>query len=177
MILGAVRQLRRWYLASRRPVAYARSIGVTVGERCRFLGLRPGTFGSEPYLVHIGNHVTITGGVQFITHDGGVWIFRDEHPALDVIAPITVEDNVFIGIRAVIMPGVRIGRDSVVGAGAVVTRDVPPGSVVAGVPARVIRTVDQYRTSALARGIPSKPLAADAKRRLLESLFPSTASE
>jgi len=62
-------------------------------------------FGSEPYLVRLGDHVSITAGVKFISHDGGVWVFRDRFPELDVFGPITVGSNVFIGINALIMPG------------------------------------------------------------------------
>lgn len=54
-------------------------------------------------------------------------------------APVVIEDDSDIGINAVILPGVRVGRGAVVGAGAVVTEDVPPYAVVAGVPARVLR--------------------------------------
>jgi maltose O-acetyltransferase len=57
--------------------------------------------------------------------------------------PTTIEDDVWIGTRAIVMPGLRIGRGAIIGAGAVVTRDVPPYVVVAGVPARVIRHRDQ----------------------------------
>ena len=56
-------------------------------------------------------------------------------------APITVADNVWLGGGAIVCPGVAIGRDSVIGAGAVVTRDVPAGVVAAGVPARVLREI------------------------------------
>jgi maltose O-acetyltransferase len=54
-------------------------------------------------------------------------------------APITVEDNVWLGARVLVMPGVTIGKDSCVGAGSVVTSDVAPRTLVAGVPARLIR--------------------------------------
>jgi acetyltransferase-like isoleucine patch superfamily enzyme len=54
-------------------------------------------------------------------------------------APITIHTNVWIGAAATILPGVSIGADSVVAAGAVVTRDVPPATLVAGVPAKVIK--------------------------------------
>ena len=63
-----------------------------------------------------------------------------EPPSAD---PVVIEDDVLIGANAVILEGVRVGRDSVVAAGAVVTKDVPPGSVVAGQPARVIKEVDE----------------------------------
>jgi len=61
--------------------------------------------------------------------------------ALDV-RPVVIEDRVWIGARAVILKGVRIGHDSVVGAGSIVTRSVPPRTVVAGQPARVIRSLE-----------------------------------
>ena len=53
--------------------------------------------------------------------------------------PIVIEDNVWIGARSVVLPGVTIGHDSVVGIGSVVTRDVAPRTVVVGVPAKVVR--------------------------------------
>jgi serine acetyltransferase len=56
------------------------------------------------------------------------------------VAPVTIEDNVWIGAKVTVVAGVRIGQDSVIGANAVVTHDIPPGSVAVGVPARVIRT-------------------------------------
>jgi maltose O-acetyltransferase len=54
-------------------------------------------------------------------------------------APIKIEDDVWVGFQAIILPGVTIGRGSIVGAGAVVTKDVPPYTVVVGVPARPLR--------------------------------------
>lgn len=59
--------------------------------------------------------------------------------------PIVIEDNVWLGGGAIVLAGVTVGRDSVVGAGAVVTRDVPPGVVVTGSPARVIRRLHEGR--------------------------------
>ncbi len=58
-------------------------------------------------------------------------------------APITIGDNCFIGMHSIIMPGVSVGDNSIVGAGSVVTHDVPPNSVVAGNPAKVIKSVDE----------------------------------
>lgn len=130
------------------PVKYARSIGVNVGERTSLMTWR---FGSEPWLINIGDHVRITSNVRFITHDGGSWVFRENEKYKDVkkFGKIDIKDNCFIGNNVVLMPDITVGPNSVVGAGAVVTKDVPPGTVVAGVPAKVIMTVEEYAEKSL----------------------------
>lgn len=150
------------------PVRYARAVGVKVGEHCKLISTN---FGSEPYLITLGNRVEVTAGVRFITHDGGVWVFRDEVPSVDVFGPIVVEDHAFIGVNAVIMPGVRIGPRALVAAGAVVTRDVAAGQIVAGTPAKVIGEVDDYKRRAMTKSLGTKGLGADQKRRVLERHF------
>ena len=148
-------------------VGYARHIGVTVGKDCRLISTN---FGSEPYLVTLGDHVSATA-TQFITHDGAVWVFRAKEPDIDVIAPITVGNNVFIGAGAIILPGVAIGDNVIVGAGAVVTKGIPSDSVAAGVPARVIGTIDEYWTSICPRLLHTKNLVPKDKRRFLMRHF------
>ena len=103
-------------------------------------------FGSEPYMIEIGNHVRINSGVQFVTHDGGVWIFRQKEDTKDVdlFVRINVGNNVHIGTNSIIMPGVTIGDNVVVGCGAIVTHNIPDNSIAVGVPARVIENVEQY---------------------------------
>ncbi|MEV6873241.1 acyltransferase [Amycolatopsis sp. NPDC051128] len=172
MILNrAVSALYRQYLIKRDPVAYARRLGVTVGPGCWFPGFQAETFGSEPYLVSLGRRVAVASGVQFVTHDGGPWVLREEFPDVDVVAPITVGDDVMLGSRAIVMPGVTIGSQVVVGAGSVVTKDVPDGVVVAGVPARVICDLDDYRTRVLAKAIHTGTLPPAAKRAVLREKF------
>ncbi|KNB50653.1 sugar O-acetyltransferase [Streptomyces caatingaensis] len=90
--------------------------------------------------ISIGNGVMIAPKVSLIT--GGHPLPLAERREYLSFAPITIEDDVWIGTAAVIMQGVTIGAGAVVAAGAVVTRDVPAGTVVAGVPARVIKTID-----------------------------------
>jgi len=68
---------------------------------------------------------------------------EDRIQGWEVAKPIVIEDNVWLGGAAVLLPGVRIGRNAVVGAGAVVTRSVPANTIVAGNPARVIRELEQ----------------------------------
>jgi acetyltransferase-like isoleucine patch superfamily enzyme len=127
-----------------------KSQGLQVADDCRFHGVPD--FGSEPYLISIGKHVAIAPEVAFITHDGGTYVFREQERYRKVIKYgwITVHDNCVIGQRSIILPGVTIGPNSVVAAGSVVTRSVPPGYLVAGNPAKPVMTVGQYAEWSLA---------------------------
>lgn len=115
-----------------------------MGENCEIAGSV--SFGSEPYLITLGDNVKITFRCQFITHDGGLYVLRNNGyaPKSYKYAPINVGNNVFMGREVIIMPGVKIGNNCVVGARAVVTKDIPDNTVVAGVPARKICSVEEY---------------------------------
>lgn len=126
------------------PVGYARSVGVKLGENVQFYGAKSGMFGSEPWLISIGNNCYITAGVQFVNHDGGTLILRKEVPNLEWTAPICIGDDVYIGMRTIILPNVSIGSRCIIGAGSVVSKNVPDNSVFAGVPARRICSTDEY---------------------------------
>jgi acetyltransferase-like isoleucine patch superfamily enzyme len=106
------------------------SIGRTVfiGADCAFTGHAPITIADEVMIAHKVNLVTAGHPVE-----------PDKRRSYITAAPITVDTNVWIGAAATVLPGVTIGADSVVAAGAIVTHDVPPATVVAGVPASVIR--------------------------------------
>lgn len=127
-------------------------------------------FGSEPYLITIGDHTRINKNVQFITHDGSLWVIRHLYPEYkdaDLIKPIKVGSNVQIGNNVIILPGVTIGDNCIIGAGAVVTRDVPDNSVAVGVPARVIESIDEYVQKNKDAFTHSKGLSYDEKKKLI----------
>lgn len=92
--------------------------------------------------VQIGNHVMIGPGVQIYTAAHHLQA-EIRNQGCEIATTIVIEENVWIGGSAILLPGVKIGRNSVVGAGAVVTRDVPANTVVGGNPARVIREIEQ----------------------------------
>jgi acetyltransferase-like isoleucine patch superfamily enzyme len=169
-----LRALADYVHIRRDPVRFARKLGVGVGENCRLIEVSRETFGSEPWLISLGDHVTVTNGVRFITHDGGVWVFRDTYPDLDVFGPIRVGSNVFLGVNTLILPGVHVGDGSVIGAGSVVTNDISPASVAAGVPARPIKDISVYERRALERGVHIRSWSIDKKRQFLVDCWSDT---
>ncbi len=106
--------------------------GVTIGDRTR---VQSHTFVCD--MVSIGNDVFVGHGVMFINDT------MPPQPDRSVWRGTTIEDGASIGSNATLLP-VRIGKNAVVGAGAVVTKDVPAGAIVAGNPARVLRYREGY---------------------------------
>lgn len=110
---------------------------VIIGDHTR-VGLHNTIIGP----VEIGSHVNLAQGITVtaLNHN-----FSDANKRIDEqgvsTSPVTIEDDVWIGANAVILPGVTIGEHCVVAAGAIVTKDVPPHSLVAGVPAKVIKKI------------------------------------
>jgi acetyltransferase-like isoleucine patch superfamily enzyme len=152
-----------------RASLYGRKLGIKFGNDVRITG-RP-NWGSEPYLIEIGNHVSITQRVTFHTHDGGVWVFRDEYPNIDVFGKIVVGNNVFIGANVELLPGITIGDNVVIGAGSVVTKNIPDNVVVVGVPAKIIKSIDEYKKSSLDKSIQTKNLSPKEKKKVVIEYF------
>lgn len=153
-----------WHILAS-PEKEARHLGVKIGEKC-LISTR--YWSSEPYLISIGNNVQITDCVSFHTHGGGNCI-RKEHPDFDAFGKITIEDWVYIGAWSHIMPGVTIGEGSLVAAGSVVTKSVPPGVVVGGTPAKYICSIDDYINRNIKYSI-GKRLTSNEKRDVLLSM-------
>lgn len=163
-------------------VKIARSIGVRFTaqpgqEKCRILNDPMAVFGSEPYMITLGEHVEITSGVRFIPHDGAVWCLRymdKRFEKIDLFRPIRVGSNVFFGNNAIILPGVTIGDNVIVAAGAVVTKDIPSNSVAAGVPARVIKSLSDYAENVLcdSGALETGKLSAKEKKQRIMAMRP-----
>jgi acetyltransferase-like isoleucine patch superfamily enzyme len=145
---------------------YRRVLGMRIGEGATLLmdlylyirGRGPGTRdrGSGQPGITIGRRSVINqqccldgrGGLtigDYVSISPGVWILTDSHDMHDpnfgeILAPVTIGDHAWIGSRAMILPGVTVGEGAVVAAGAVVTGNVEPYTVVGGVPARPIGT-------------------------------------
>lgn len=122
--------------------------GFVYGENCKFAGAP--LIASEPYLVKLGNHVSVSGEVLFITHDGSSWILREfdeEMYGAIKFGPIIVGNNVFLGARSTILPNVTIGDNVIVGTSSLVNKDLESNFVYAGVPAKKIMSIQEYKES------------------------------
>lgn len=145
---------------------------------------------TDPAYTRLGRNVSLSGCTLF-GHDGVVNMLRTAYGGtLDRVGRIDIRDNVFIGHQAMVMPGVTIGPDAVVAAGSVVTRDVPPGCVVGGVPAKVIgRTQDlhaalaaqtqqlPWRELVTGRDDPRAPASAELQAQRVQHFFNKTSLE
>ena len=116
-------------------IKYLKKEGVKIGENCH---LDTMSFSTEPYLVEIGNHVGISAGTVFITHDAGIRCFQEEFPDDDIFGKITIGNNVFIGINCTLLPNTIIGDNCIIGAGSVVRGRFPDNSVIIGNPAKIL---------------------------------------
>jgi acetyltransferase-like isoleucine patch superfamily enzyme len=111
-----------------------------IGEHC---SIQVNAIITDPAYTRLGNNVRLTGCTLF-GHDGSVnMLNRAFGLRLDRVGKIDIRDNVFVGHGAIILPGVTIGPNAIVAAGSLVNRDVPPGSIVAGAPARVVGDIER----------------------------------
>lgn len=136
----------------KKPYIYEKMLNLKIGKNCEIHGNV--YFGSEPWLIEIGDNVRLTDNVRFITHDGGVWVLRNlsnDFKKANIFGKIKVGNNVHIGINTIILPNVSIGNNCIIGVSSVVTKDIPDYSVAAGVPCKVIKTIDEYKDKNLKR--------------------------
>ena len=119
----------------RRNVLYA------MGDHC---SVQTNVTFTDPKYVRLGNNVRLSGCILF-GHDGSVNMLNRAYGCLiDRVGKIDLRDNVFIGHGAIVLPGVTVGPNAIVAAGSVVNRDVPPNTIVGGVPARPVTELGAY---------------------------------
>ena len=154
-------------------VAYARYLGVKIGNNCQILDNPKRVFGTEPWLIKLGDHVEITSGVRFVNHEGAIWCLRgfdDRFNEFDYFEPIIVGNNVLLGLDSLIMPGVKIGNNVIVAAHSVVTKDIPDDTVVAGLPAKPISKIGDFVEKFKKRELfPTKNMTAIQKKEYLQN--------
>jgi acetyltransferase-like isoleucine patch superfamily enzyme len=127
-------------------VNYLKKKGCDIGEGTYFFDpINTNIDVSRIGLLKIGKYCKITSGVHILTHDYSRSVIRLKYKQIINGAKFTsIGENVFIGLRSIILPGVTIGDNVVIAAGSVVVKDVPANSVIGGNPARVISTLDNF---------------------------------
>lgn len=142
---------------------FAKFSGVKMGRNCK-IGTKK--LGSEPYLISIGNDFYTSSNIQFITHDGSINVLRNcykEYKTADLFGRISIGNNVFIGYGCTILPGSIIEDNVIVGANTVVKGILGRNSVYAGVPARYICSLEEYKNKVQSKLVPTKGMNADDK--------------
>jgi acetyltransferase-like isoleucine patch superfamily enzyme len=149
-IIAEVRKLPRKFVRwlgthhpdNRTRKVFFRETGVHIGQGTN---ITPGLIVNDGYsgLCWIGERVSIATNVTIVVDSNPNNSFLKDEPYvkeyLIKTKPVIVEDDVWLGTNVVLLPGVTIGRGSIIGAGSVVTRDIPPFVIAKGIPARVVR--------------------------------------
>lgn len=144
-----ITQIRFWLFLGNgyKRTKYARKKGIyaEIGEGSKI----PSSLPLYPGLVKIHNNVIMHYSVKLVTHDminGFLGKISDTNRFrnIEMFCPIEIFDNVYIGMNTVILGNVTIGPNVIINAGSLITNDVPPNSIVGGVPAKVIGNLDKY---------------------------------
>lgn len=148
----------------------AQKRGLKIGENLFVQGVP--NFGSEPFLVEIGDNVTIAESVSFINHGGYARVTKrlDKYKDGRNFGRIKIGNNTFIGKGTILMPGVSIGDNCIVGSLSVVSSSIPDNSVYVGAPAKFICTIDQYGERLLKNNV-EYPRELEANRKELEQFL------
>lgn len=141
--------------SSRAYVKWLRSKGIMIGENVLFRDPFSTLVDcSRPSLVTIGNNVDINRNFQILTHDWGCYVFRNKYKDfINSSGKVTIGNNIYFGTNVIILKGVTIGDNCIIGAGSIVNRDIPADSVAIGNPCRVVCTIDEYYEKRKQRGL------------------------
>lgn len=144
------------------------SKGLKVGENVRFVEVPQ--FGTEPFLIEIGDDTTFSNNVRFVNHDGGqnALHFIEKYKDVRTFGRIKIGKKCLIGADCTIMPGVEMQDNCVLGAGSILTTSMKKGSVFAGVPAKFICTIEEYGDKLFSNNV-KYPRNLERNRAVLEA--------
>lgn len=145
-------------------IEYLRKNGVVIGDNVLIYAPNHTTVDiRKPWLVSIGNNCKITSGVTILAHDYSVSVARRKFGQfVGGSLPVSIGENVFIGIGSTILMGTTIGKNCIVGANSVVKGNFPDDSVIAGNPAKVICSIDDFYNKNLKKWIDNAKRCAKA---------------
>lgn len=130
-------------------IKFLKRIGVVVNGKPNYINFNVKFDSTDNYsLIELNDHCVVTGNSLILTHDYSIShmfigsLKRDPH--MKRKGKVIIGENAFVGANCIILPGCNIGKNSVVGAGSVVTKDVPDNTIVAGNPARKVKTIEEY---------------------------------
>lgn len=130
------------------------------------------SFGTEPYLISIHDDAVCAADVKFVNHDVSVHRICKRHgldrDEIDKVGSIELFENCFVGHSTILMPNCSVGRNSVVGAGSIVTKHIPDNEVWAGVPAHFIMKVEDYDKKMMEASAKFPWMPAEKKRSMTE---------
>lgn len=133
-------------------IPFLKRIGVQINGNPRYINYDVKFDSTENYsLIELNDNCVVTGRTLILTHDFSIYhaaigckkITKND-PEFKRTGRVIIGENAFVGANCIILPGVTIGKNTIVGAGSVVTRDVPDNLIVAGNPARKIKSIDAY---------------------------------
>lgn len=142
--------LKKLYLRekfdSKTFIKYLNKQGANIDNSCYFVSPKTNLIDlTRPYLIQIGKNVTITSGVSILTHGFDWSVLKIVYgEVIGSSGKVTIKNNCFIGVNSLLLKGITIGENSIIGAGSVVTKDIPPNTVAAGNPCKVICNLEEY---------------------------------
>lgn len=157
-------------------IEFLRKKGVTIGKNCKFFAPNTICFDlTRPYGISIGDNVIITQGVTILTHGFDWSVLKNKYSTiLGSFGSVRIDNNVFVGINAIILSGVHIQSDVIVGAGSVVTKDLERGFVYAGNPAKKIMSIEEYYNKRVGNQVVDCKDQIQSYKRVYGSMPPET---
>lgn len=145
-IIGKLKKIYRTSSNSRFVKYLREEVGIEIGERVDFRDPHTTNIDmTRPCLVSIGDDVDINVNFSILTHDWCSFVFRNlYHDFINSSGEVRIGNNVYIGANVTILKGVTVGDNCIIGAGSVVNRSIPAGSVAVGVPCKVVSTTEAY---------------------------------